>query len=979
MKKKIVFFYIVSSLLLFLLPFKIYGDELVAFGQELRASTRAIYSLQSSDLYKPIYTGVNTPIASKFGFQPRATAQTKVSVYHNGKEIPNDGKRATINKEIIAANKPYIIATNMGIMNGRSIDVRFTPVSIHPQVNFLDTFFVGLDKNDTTTKYALLTVSDTGSSDPLFKLEFLDSQTKQPVMMSGNLTIGDVDNSEMIVIEPVGSRVDSIYALSDTILNTDSSSTPEKTIIRAQNSKDVSETDRRAWVSVAYENASHLLITYSCFRTGLFFGYQEFEEFDYVEEVEPPNNLATVDVFHKNESGIEIAEKVQLHGLIGTIYQSQPKTIPGYKLLKAPSNAIGLFAIQTPSVTYLYEQMDKPLENQGSVRVFHKNGNGVELAPMEILTGDIGTIYQAQPKTITGYKLTKEPTNRIGMIDRVNSDVIFVYEAERETEYTNPLKQADADGILDDTRILYSISQQVPAFSTETALTNFAIKDALPSVLTIDSVHMYNQSGTLVDYMFNITQSGQNVFVLANPTYLANSLFYNTTYRMDIQTHLSGKEIQPFMDQTGRELWFPNKATVFIGIKKTGETLELLSNETVGRIQLQTVTVKHVGGNGEVLAPEETLSGVLGASYQSSEAVIDSYQLTEQPLNGKGTYGKLNQDVIYVYQKVEAEGGNLAPNLKLAVKEGVSDGKDYSVVGIWKDDSSSVLILYKVDDQGLKLAKVFPNLQPGTWQPFSYQIPSSEIPIGNHKITFYAHDNEGLSSLGETIVLKPKAGASLTISFRDEDGEDLAAPLSIPVVINDKVELSNMADLQLRLAALKNQGYELTHSPANEQLIEVNETTIVFTFKGLISLVDVTKEMLFKPGLIGPLDQSLPYEGNVPFKLTVQDFRAQNTPAEGFKRGQFQIVGVLSVPFKQADGRTLNRAKLIYNDGTMEREISTTGNEIYRSNTANPAKTYEIKLSDESNNELRLEVPKGSGVSKGTYQAEITWELIQGP
>ncbi len=726
----------------------------------LNIENRATVPLTSSPLYKPIYNGIKTPISSKFSFQPKATAQTKVSVYKNGREVPHDGKKIMLDKEMITTNPPYIIATNMGVMNGRSIDVKFSLVSAYPS-----TFFVGLDKNKPTPKESLLTVSDTRSADPQFKLEFIDSISKQPVVMSGNLTIGDIDNGETMVIESVGGSIDSIYSMDNTILNTDSNSNSEKTIIRAQNSADVAESDRRAWVSVSYENANYLLLTYSCAQTGLLFGEHEFEEFDYVEEVDPPAGLATVDILHKNELGEEIAVKEQLQGVVGSLYQSQSKTIPGYKLKETPNNAIGIFSAQTPSVTYIYEKIDdpnKPNEEIVSVRVLYTDLEGREVAPMEILTGTINSLYQAHSKTISGYKLFKEPTNKIGLFAHDNLDIIFIYERDSTIE--------------------------------------------------------------------------------------------------------------------------------------------------------------------------------------------------------------------------EPEVGNKAPVIKLAQKEGISDGKDFTVRGIWKDDDSLVvLLMYQINDKPTKLISYNSNLDKGVWQEFSYTIPATEIPIGNHSIKFYAGDAEGLTSPEEILTLTPESKANLQLNFQDEDGTELAESLKIPVNINEKINLTEISELQIILAAIKNQGYELISRPVDDILIENNETTLNFIFKGKVSLVSVTKEMNFESGAIIPIDQRLHYEGAQPFVLNVEDTRGKTKPSEGFKRGQFQISGVLSKPFEHSNGKKLLNAKLVYFDGEMEREISPVGNEIYRSSTARSEKAYEITLSNEAEKELRLEVPKGSGVIQGGYYAEVTWELVQGP
>ncbi|MBC2022545.1 hypothetical protein HCA81_15935, partial [Listeria booriae] len=54
---------------------------------------------------------------------------------------------------------------------------------------------------------------------------------------------------------------------------------------------------------------------------------------------------------------------------------------------------------------------------------------------------------------------------------------------------------------------------------------------------------------------------------------------------------------------------------------------------------VQAVTVRYVDEKGEVLAPEERLTGVLGEAYEAQSKTINGYQLTKEPANRVGTFG----------------------------------------------------------------------------------------------------------------------------------------------------------------------------------------------------------------------------------------------------------------------------------------------------------------------------------------------------
>ncbi|MBC2171453.1 MucBP domain-containing protein, partial [Listeria booriae] len=66
---------------------------------------------------------------------------------------------------------------------------------------------------------------------------------------------------------------------------------------------------------------------------------------------------------------------------------------------------------------------------------------------------------------------------------------------------------------------------------------------------------------------------------------------------------------------------------------------------------VQPVTVRYVDDQGEVLAPEERLNGVLGEAYAAQAKTIDGYQLTKEPANRVGTFSTEAQTVTFVYIK----------------------------------------------------------------------------------------------------------------------------------------------------------------------------------------------------------------------------------------------------------------------------------------------------------------------------------------
>ncbi|MFJ3331717.1 WxL domain-containing protein [Enterococcus sp. NPDC086594] len=70
-------------------------------------------------------------------------------------------------------------------------------------------------------------------------------------------------------------------------------------------------------------------------------------------------------------------------------------------------------------------------------------------------------------------------------------------------------------------------------------------------------------------------------------------------------------------------------------------------------IQLGTVTANYIDISGKELAPSESLTGNIGASYETAEKEIDGWTLTELPLNVIGVFTQEPITVNYIYKQTE--------------------------------------------------------------------------------------------------------------------------------------------------------------------------------------------------------------------------------------------------------------------------------------------------------------------------------------
>ena len=124
----------------------------------------------------------------------------------------------------------------------------------------------------------------------------------------------------------------------------------------------------------------------------------------------------------------------QLTGAIGDPYpDSAVKDIKGYTLKTKPT---GEFSGTETEVTYVYTK-NAPVNPGGaagwqpivggSVTVHYQDETGKQLAPDQILTGNVGEGYLTQEVALAGYKLTQRPANATGFYTANPQSVTYIY------------------------------------------------------------------------------------------------------------------------------------------------------------------------------------------------------------------------------------------------------------------------------------------------------------------------------------------------------------------------------------------------------------------------------------------------------------------------------------------------------------------------------------------------------------------------
>ena len=146
--------------------------------------------------------------------------------------------------------------------------------------------------------------------------------------------------------------------------------------------------------------------------------------------------LVTVIAHYVDQDGKPIAgiTDEQLTGAIGDPYpDSAVKDIKGYTLKTKPT---GKFSGTETEVTYVYTKNAsvnpggtagrQPIVG-GSVTVHYQDETGKQLAPDQILTGNVGEGYLTQEVALAGYKLTQRPANATGFYTANPQSVTYIY------------------------------------------------------------------------------------------------------------------------------------------------------------------------------------------------------------------------------------------------------------------------------------------------------------------------------------------------------------------------------------------------------------------------------------------------------------------------------------------------------------------------------------------------------------------------
>ncbi|MBO1121175.1 LPXTG cell wall anchor domain-containing protein [Enterococcus casseliflavus] len=379
-----------------------------------------------------------------------------------------------------------------------------------------------------------------------------------------------------------------------------------------------------------------------------------------------PVPAADVTIEYVDTEGNEIHASQTISGNVGESYDASVEKyqlkIEGYTLdeTKLPENGIGVFSDTAQTVTYIYIKNPIPAAD---ITVKYVDTEGNEIHDSRTISGSIGDSYDASTHqykvTIEGYTLdeTQLPENSKGIFSETAETVAYIY-------IKNPVPAADVT-------VEYVDTEGKEIHSSQTISGN--VGD--PYDASTEKYQLIIDGYTLDQSQLPENNKGVFGETAQTVTYIYTK---NPVPAADVTVEYvdtEGKEVHPSQRISGNVGESYDASTEKYQLTIEGYTLEqsqLPENNkgvfgetaqtvtyiyTKNSVPAADITVEYMDTEGKEIHPPQRISGNVGDSYDAStekyQLTIDGYILdgSQLPQNAKGTFGKQEATVTYVYTK----------------------------------------------------------------------------------------------------------------------------------------------------------------------------------------------------------------------------------------------------------------------------------------------------------------------------------------
>ena len=382
-----------------------------------------------------------------------------------------------------------------------------------------------------------------------------------------------------------------------------------------------------------------------------------------------PIPAADVTVEYVDTEGNEIHSSQTISGNVGDTFDASTDQyklkIDGYTLdeSQSPENLKGVFSETAQTVTYIYTKKTVPA---AGVTIEYVDVEGNEIHAAKKISGNVGDTYDASTEqyrlTIEGYSLDKTqlPENSKGVFSETAQTVTYVYTKNPTPAADVTVEYVDTEGneIHASQTISGNIGDSYDASTEKYQLTidGYTLDESqLPENLK----GVFSESAQTVTYIYTKNPvpaadvTIEYVDLEGNEIHASQTISGNVGDSFDASTDQYKLSIDGYT-LDGSQLP-ENSKGVF---SETAQTVTYIYKENP--IPAVDVTVEYVDTEGKEIHASQTISGNVGDSYDASteefQLTIEGYIVDESrlPQNAKGTFGKEEATVTYVYTKENA-------------------------------------------------------------------------------------------------------------------------------------------------------------------------------------------------------------------------------------------------------------------------------------------------------------------------------------
>ena len=388
-----------------------------------------------------------------------------------------------------------------------------------------------------------------------------------------------------------------------------------------------------------------------------------------VNVIVDPEQVGEVTVRYLDTQGQEIHETKTLSGTISASYDASTDeyklSIDGYTLDESqlPENSKGVFSETAQTITYIYKKNPIPAAD---VTVEYVDTEGNEIHASQTISVNVGDSFDVSTDqyklSIDGYTLDESqlPENSKGVFGETAQTVTYIYTK-------NPIPAADVTVEYVDTEGKEIHSSQTisgnvgDSFDASTDQYKLSIDGYTldESQLPENSKGVFGETAQTVTYIYTKNPipatdiTVEYVDTEGSEIHASQTISGNVGDSYDTSTKNYQLVIEGYtLDESQSP---ENSKGVF---SETAQTVTYIY--TKNPIPAADITVEYVDTEGKEIHPSQTISGNVGESYDSSakkyQLTIDGYIVDESrlPQNAKGTFGKEEATVTYVYTKENA-------------------------------------------------------------------------------------------------------------------------------------------------------------------------------------------------------------------------------------------------------------------------------------------------------------------------------------